>query len=309
MSALKGIIQNRIWLPEDEPSLRAECAIACPEGTPPEITRIAVVGGLDLDFSNPFSRDAMLLGMLLSYLGYSGIPVSPDFTADCVNLRDGRDFLREQKKYDLVFIPRILARGTPERFTHDVRFPRMSLLPSDLRDPFANAVSPLDTPERWQRRCRMAGAKMIVTFGGAQDVGPKTFAGAFYQTLVAAPPLELDQMTACMPARVFFRQPVDFPFSWIGISAEKNWLDTMRSKTSGPRTTLAKVIAGRLDGPALSAQPGQGPLLGPVIAALSRLPALGAMFKLKGNHISLDGAQGKDAYAKRDHGPQHGMHP
>lgn len=76
---------------------------------------------------------------------------------DLIDLRNGRDFLKETGKYDVVVLCYIFL-STLEEQRNDPLYPLTRLDPTHL-------VSPLHSPETWRRRLLTCEAREILVFG------------------------------------------------------------------------------------------------------------------------------------------------
>lgn len=79
---------------------------------------------------------------------------------DFVDLNDGRDFLEENKRYDIVILHMVYSPDDP--IHNSYRFHPQS------QSPFR--TSRLHTREAWRRRLASTGAKYIFTFGDYDEV-------------------------------------------------------------------------------------------------------------------------------------------
>jgi len=123
------------------------------------LSNIAVVGGIDCDFKLQ-SADSIKLSETLKYLARTGFIISPEFTLDVINLADGRDFLQEEKKYDLVILLYIYKIGG-------------AVSNSDTKSSDYEGSSFINSPhhslENWSKCIESTNTKALVSFGGIRS--------------------------------------------------------------------------------------------------------------------------------------------
>lgn len=78
---------------------------------------------------------------------------------DWIDLRHGRDFLRETGKYEIVVLHFLFRGGFRQPAAHDAH------------DNIQLCVSPLSSWAFWRHRLVQTGAKFIFAFGGLAEVG------------------------------------------------------------------------------------------------------------------------------------------
>jgi len=88
--------------------------------------------------------------------------IPTDSCDDIINLRDGRDFLEEDKVYYMVVLCYIFCSVTP---SSDLRKTRLMVNGGKW------CISHLSTIENWRRRLLLTQAKMIIAWGGSNEVG------------------------------------------------------------------------------------------------------------------------------------------
>ena len=87
--------------------------------------------------------------------------IPADTTDDIINLREGRDFLEEDRTYSIVILCYICNMVTPNSDLRKGRLP-----PSGKW-----CISHLSTPENWRSRLLSTQAKTIVARGDGSEVG------------------------------------------------------------------------------------------------------------------------------------------
>lgn len=213
----------------NEQEFRALCAINTQKHpTLTALRTIALVGGYDGQYGSD-EKDSARLTTILNYLAKSGVPISPDFEVDVVNFREGRDFLREDNKTDLVIVSYILE-GTGSYV--DMFWPDSK---TDDQMRLMHMVSRRNDGHYWQRRAEKADTKMVVTYGGEYEVGTSQFCDGDKDepliTLIPTPDAECMSSHA-PPSRFKELYPscsgLDLPCGWFGFVGNKNYLQSIR---------------------------------------------------------------------------------
>lgn len=165
---------------ENEEQARAACAAfnaVCPPGVP-RLKTIAAVGAYDAELGGG-QKDSRRLTAILAYLLRSGFPIDPGFEIDVINFREERDFLKERKLADLVFVSFLIKKyekNKTDLYTSALHQGLQDIQTQfDLSRVFGRALSPLHGEESWRRRAVHANAKMVVTYGGNYEIGTDIF--------------------------------------------------------------------------------------------------------------------------------------
>lgn len=159
----------------NEAQARRACERACKKAPDlPRIKTIAAVGAYNAVIGGPRSDSKRLTG-IISYLMRSGALIDPDFSIDLVNFSVNRNFLKEDKTYDLVFISYILREQLKGTFVYDGgsgggtkrNFP--SLL--EHHRFYGVALSHDHNDSSWRQRISSCDAKIVATYGGQAEIG------------------------------------------------------------------------------------------------------------------------------------------
>lgn len=243
----------------DEKQARRDCGALC-EAAPeqPRLKTIAAVGAYDAVIGGD-RADSRRLTAIMSYLLRSGVLIDPDFSIDIVNLSDKRDFLSEDKKYDLVFVSFILHAYHRGTFVYSDRSlqKNMSSDPRRLRNFYGLALSKNHNHGLWQDKMSSCAAKMIATYGGSDEIGTQTLCGprnaATIIPLIETPDkrvcdysgrrwnryLEPDLESGVDLGVLYNNAANDLPMPWLGFAAERAYLQTIAGALS-PRTSLGQ---------------------------------------------------------------------
>lgn len=157
----------------NEAQARRLCERACKNAPDlPRIKTIAAVGAYDAVIGGPRSDSKRLTGVM-SYLMRSGALIDPDFSIDLVNFSVNRDFLKEDKRYDLVFISYILRDQLRGTMIYDGDSARKKDFPNLLasRSFFGVALSKDHNDRSWQQRISDCHPKVVATYGGQAEIG------------------------------------------------------------------------------------------------------------------------------------------
>lgn len=159
---------------QNEADFRRLCATYSDTNTESCLQNIAFVGAHDAEIGVQHKPDSRRLTAALVYMLQSGFIFDKDFEIDIINFQDKRDFLTEQKPYDVVFISLIRNQRGDENPNY--KPPNYSVFSSKLNETIlgnwqqtASMVSPHHAPDAWLKRARQARAKVIVTFGTQND--------------------------------------------------------------------------------------------------------------------------------------------
>ena len=157
----------------DEAQARRVCERACKKAPDlPRIKAIAAVGAYDAVIGGPRCDSKRLTGVM-SYVMRSGALVDPDFSIDLVNFSVNRNFLEEDRKYDLVFISFILREHLKGTFVYngggEARSNFSNLLA--FRRFYGVALSENHNDNNWQQRISACDARIVATYGGVTEIG------------------------------------------------------------------------------------------------------------------------------------------
>lgn len=205
-----------------EHEFRERCRVLCARHPDfPRLHTIAAVGAYDAEIGGT-QPDSNRLTNALNYILDSGFLIDPGFEIDVVNFREGRDFLREDKKADLVFVSYILK----DRIYADI----FDVAARKETDPLAlcAAVSWRNTDGGWCQRVKDAETKLIVTYGGNFEIGTEIFTYEDYKELIPTPDQECAGNYAGRPQEIRKLYPmlkdIDLPIGWLGFAADPDYL-------------------------------------------------------------------------------------
>ncbi|MGZ9109254.1 MAG: hypothetical protein ACXW4B_10610 [Micavibrio sp.] len=140
----------------------------------PRLKTIASVGAYDAEIGADMVDSKRLTGVM-SYLLRSGFLIDPDFTLDAINFRQRRDFLLEENKADLVFVSFILERHQYGTLVYDESLSDAADKVQNDRAYYGLALSQKHRGDAWKNRLEASGAQVVVTYGGADEIGTQTF--------------------------------------------------------------------------------------------------------------------------------------
>jgi hypothetical protein len=215
------------------------------------IRNIGFVGAYNFEYGAE-DKDSQRLSKALDYMVKSGVPLSPDFDVDVVNLADKRDYLSEERQYDAVMISFILANQS--RLTHIFNPACFQDIKEDTnkKNYLGTAVSPNHFPEKWLERTRSANAKFVITYGSACEVSSSTFSPKYFQgnarpydCLIPTPMLnscEILWKQDQSEAETFINgKPTDLPLAGLSYCADRQYLSGINGYKH-KNTTLAQKI-------------------------------------------------------------------
>lgn len=213
-------------LASSEYELRERCRALCAQYPDlPRLKTIAAVGAYDAEIGGA-GVDSQRLTGILNYLLDCGYLVDPGFEIDVVNFREGRDFLREDKKADLVFVSYILGCrpfNDAETFKSAAEMEARPDYPLSL----CTLLSWRNHDYGWSKRLVAADAKMIATYGGNYEVGTN-FLKFEFDVLIPSPDEEcagnraesIEEMRPLYPAL----NDIDVPMGWLGFAGNTEYL-------------------------------------------------------------------------------------
>jgi hypothetical protein len=226
MSAL--YIRNTAQSTLYEKEFRARCALDFNQAAD-AIKNIAVVGvARPMLFGlNGGDEDSVRIRHMLNFLAAQGEAISPDFELDAVSFTNGRDFLKEDKQYDMVFvscIPRDEDSGgsdlkvTDESLSDYMNAQRDEVLVHRL----AGALSDEHCPSAWAKRLQQSGAKLCVTFGGQDEINTGDLRSEMYEELLPTPDRRIRGWTnRYETSEEFYGKPNNLPMLWLGMLKKK----------------------------------------------------------------------------------------
>lgn len=242
---------------EIEAHMRSVCGKIC-EAMPEQqrLKTIAAIGAYDGQIGGE-GIDSRRLTQIMMYLLKSGVAIDPEFEIDVVNLREGRNFLMEQKQADLLYIAFILQETSRDTQYFRPEFRRRTES-DDYRDFFGLMVGKHHSPQAWRERIESTGAKVVATFGGDREVGTHTLCDvpeAKLKALVESPKFpavgnvtrdDADPKiggfilrTHVSIADLYNGKANDLPIAWLGFAAREEYI-----KEAGPSlfedTTLGR---------------------------------------------------------------------
>lgn len=106
------------------------------------IHKITMVGAI------PNYNDEAYLSKTIRHLTKLGVKIDPNFEIDIVNLNNGRDFLKEEKKTDLVIVCAVPVFFDITKDTN---------------------TQHIEVQKQWQNAIKKSGAKIISCFGNKVD--------------------------------------------------------------------------------------------------------------------------------------------
>lgn len=218
----------------------------------PRLKTIAAVGAYDATIGGKGVDSRRLTGVV-TYLLQSGILIDPAFDIDVVNFREKRDFLIEDKSADLVFISLILAQHIfRATYYYSERLNELAAQRRDYRYIFGTALSTENSATAWKKRIQGAGAKVVATFGGKDEIGTHTLAANINDvsllTLIKTPDahmaLHVDKedgdpddggfelRTKTELSRLYNLAAYDLPMPWLGFAAAPAYLGQVKNGLS-----------------------------------------------------------------------------
>lgn len=220
----------------------------------PRLKTIAAVGAYDAEIGGKTADSKRLTGVM-TYLLQSGCLIDPDFDIDVVNFRQKRDFLNEDKQADLVFISFILARHVRGSRLYDETRMNDLVEEADWRSYYGLTLSPQHQAEAWQRRIESCAAKMVVTYGGSDEIGTQTLCVDGNRDallpVIPTPPLRVRGFIGDKKSwdsgfgegadlKLLYNNTAnDLPMPWLGFAAAADYLKVAASGLS-PATSLGR---------------------------------------------------------------------
>ena len=223
----------------------------------PRLKTIAAVGAYDATIGGQGVDSKRLTG-IVTYLLQSGILIDPDFIVDAINFREKRDFLKEDQKADLVFVSLILARHVwrMHRMTYeyDDKIHDLAHRSEDYRSVLGLALSADHEMSIWQKRIETAGAKIIATYGGRDEIGTHNLFNADnaqnFRTVIETPGHHMgasgyvetregdkaiggyELRTKVSLSQLYNKAANDLPMPWLGFAASPAYLDSVKEGLS-----------------------------------------------------------------------------
>lgn len=243
----------------DETNARRQCERLCNDFPDlPRLKTIAAVGAYDAVIGGKRADSRRLTG-IMSYLMHSTILIDPNFSIDVVNFSNKRNFLEEDKKYDLVFISFILRQALRGTFVYGSRQKEELSLRglADFRGYYGVALSKDHNDAAWQGRVSSCDAKVIATYGGASEIGTQVLCDGQndngFVPLIDTPDkkvchfsarkwnkyLEPDLESYASLTLLYNNAANDLPMPWLGFAAASGYLKTIAPYLS-QETTLGR---------------------------------------------------------------------
>ena len=218
----------------NDQQFREKCRVLCDRFPDvPRLKTIAAIGAYDGEIGGS-QRDSYRLTRVAEYLLKSGFVLDPDYSIDVVNFREGRDFLNEDKKADLVFVANILRDRHACLLYWD--FEELQRNPK-WEECLDFTVSRMHDIFEFQDRFIKAETKLVVTFGGELELAADCFAGPDSLTdhiiLVNSPKQECmggDRGTLAETYPGY--AGIDLPLAWLGVTADPAYLDALKPALS-----------------------------------------------------------------------------
>lgn len=186
---------------------RPLCQKSCDEVDPSisRLSHISAVGALMNHSGNLSTNDKRFLAHTIQNLLDAGVPISPDFEIDIINLKDNRDFLKETTPTDIIIscwvlnlpffmkpiefmsndegrsfdeAPCLYSDGSKE--TQEDYEDRILCSRFGIKASF-KAAFPVNS---WHKRAVLSGAKIIATIGGIVEVNSFHYGGGPYKKLL-----------------------------------------------------------------------------------------------------------------------------
>jgi len=296
-----------------------------PAQTAMAIKHISIIGTQRVDFNSPYAdRDTVRLGLAMRYLMQSGVAFHPDFEIDCVDFRDGRDFLAETTPTDMVFASYIRGDEAYESRYYDKEFlaDTKGYNPDrhDVRFAFFNAQSPLTPHDGWRQRVMRSRAKIFVAFGGAIEIGTQHIVqydgnDTFVEVISNPEILEalVNERKQMLTQLYPVHHGIDVPCAWLGFAFKKTYLRNMLKTGLATDTFVARKLETAIAKHSEKQQRIQeyrSRPRGPLTRIVDKLfPGLRAMFELQSDHIGFDRLKAENTNSKRDQRPKNGVHP
>lgn len=220
----------------------------------PRLRTIAAVGAYDADIGGK-SVDSRRLTRIMSYLLRSGVLIDPDFSVDVVNFAQKRDFLHETDTADLLFVSFILH--SPSNMTMKYGDWLHGIVEEEgERETFGLALSADHSLAAWRARTAATRAKMLVTYGGSDEIGTATLgageAGNALVPVIASPNARIahyavmgangywDMERAVNIRAMYNDRAADVPMPWLGFAMERTYLQQMQPAFAAQTTLLAR---------------------------------------------------------------------
>jgi hypothetical protein len=157
--------------------------------------------------------------------------IHPDFEIDSVDFNLGRDFLRETRKTDMLFVSCVpLSETSLHKDPMIIDDAAMQDLKSNgkrydtlQRHKLADALSDVHTQSHWQDRLEQSGAKLCVTFGGQAEISTQYLKTDRYETVLPTADRNIvDWKTPHETVESFYGAlPPDVSMLWLGMLRRK----------------------------------------------------------------------------------------
>jgi hypothetical protein len=190
---------------------------------------IAVVGvAQPLFFGfNGGDEDSLRIRHILNYLALKGVAIDKDFELDAISFTNGRDFLKEDKAYDMVFVSCIprdeKSGGTDLKIkAQDLESYKKAGHDMVAAHALAGALSDEHNPKKWAYRVAQSGAKYAISFGGQDEITSQDLCSDNYQEILPTPNRRIRGWTnRYETTEEFYGKPNDYPMLWLGMIKKK----------------------------------------------------------------------------------------
>lgn len=212
-----------------EKEFREKCARDFASAAKP-LKNIAVVGvAQPLFFGfNGGDEDSLRIRHILNYLAQKQVAIDKDFALDAVSFTNGRDFLKEDKTYDLVFvscIPRDEASGGTDLKikAQDLEGHKNAGHDIFAAQALAGALSDEHSPKKWAYRVAQSGAQYAISFGGQDEITSQDLCSNHYEEILPTPNRRIRGWTNRYEStQEFYGKPNDYPMLWLGMLKKKS---------------------------------------------------------------------------------------
>lgn len=172
-------------------------------------------------------EDSVRLRHILNYVARTKVAsINPQFEIDTVDFNTGRDFLREEKQTDLLFISCVPASEQSllkqpviidDKGLQSMR-DRGSAFDQAQQMKLADSLSVHHTRQKWVERLKSSKASLCVTFGGCAEISTNYLANDLYEDVITTPNRTIRGWTTPYEsAEEFYGHPNDYPMLWLGM--------------------------------------------------------------------------------------------
>lgn len=211
-----------------EKEFREKCARDFKDAARP-IKNIAVVGVARPAFFgfNGGDEDSVRIRHVLNYLAQNDTPIHSAFDLDAISFTNGRDFLKEDKAYDMVFvscIPVDAKSARSDMVVDDAALPKYEQAGMDTirAHQLAGALSDRHSAYNWSKRLARTGAQLCVTFGGQDEISTQDLRQEGYEEILPTPDRRIvEWKNRYESAQEFYGMPNDYPMLWLGMMKKK----------------------------------------------------------------------------------------